>query len=448
MAEGQQYPQSRQQSASTSATDIMNRYKVHATVGDGTYGLVMKAENCQSGEIVAIKRMKRKFYSWQECMELREIKALRKLNHHNIIKLKEVIRENDELFFIFEFCEYTIYQQMKELHSSGGALEEHRIRNIMSQVLTGLMHMHKHGFFHRDLKPENLLCSGSTVKIADFGLAREVRSRPPFTEYVSTRWYRAPEILLHSTMYNSPIDLWATGVIMAELYNLRPLFPGTSESDQIFKICSVLGTPTPQTWHDSAKLSAAMNFKFPQFAPTPLAQLVPTAPPDSLLLIQELMRYEPSKRPRADESLQYPYFQNAPRPTTASTPDLRGPPGAGGHIGPSAPNTASSTTSGHTRDVLGGGIPRGPPPALDPIPNRPTACLSPLLGASRPPINPGMQGGGAPYGRRERESQDSSTGEGKLEDRAEKLLKDVMVSEMQLETLIQNAEKALELDRH
>lgn len=104
--------------------------------------------------------------------------------------------------------------------------------------------MHKHGFFHRDIKPENLLCMGpELVKIADFGLAREIRSRPPYTDYVSTRWYRAPEVLLRSTNYNSPIDIWAVGCIMAELYTLQPLFPGRSEIDQIFRVTSVLGTP-------------------------------------------------------------------------------------------------------------------------------------------------------------------------------------------------------------
>lgn len=112
------------------------------------------------------------------------------------------------------------------------------------KIFQGLAFMHRHGFFHRDMKPENLLCSGpELVKIADFGLARETRSRPPYTDYVSTRWYRAPEVLLHSINYNTPIDLWAVGCIMAELYTFRPLFPGTSEIDQIFKICSVLGTP-------------------------------------------------------------------------------------------------------------------------------------------------------------------------------------------------------------
>jgi MAK-like kinase len=118
------------------------------------------------------------------------------------------------------------------------------IRNILNQIFQGLNYMHKHGFFHRDIKPENLLCNGpELVKIADFGLARELRSRPPYTDYVSTRWYRAPEVLLRSTNYSSPIDLWAVGCILSELYTLQPLFPGRSEIDQIFRICSVLGTP-------------------------------------------------------------------------------------------------------------------------------------------------------------------------------------------------------------
>ncbi|KIH62215.1 hypothetical protein ANCDUO_07503 [Ancylostoma duodenale] len=118
------------------------------------------------------------------------------------------------------------------------------IRNIIYQILQGLAFMHRNGYFHRDMKPENIMCNGTElVKIADFGLAREVRSKPPYTDYVSTRWYRAPEILLRSTSYNSPIDIWALGCIMAELYMLRPLFPGTSELDQLFKIVTIMGTP-------------------------------------------------------------------------------------------------------------------------------------------------------------------------------------------------------------
>merc|ERR1712100_725448 len=111
------------------------------------------------------------------------------------------------------------------------------VRNITFQILQGLNYMHKTGFFHRDMKPENVLCNGSEViKIADFGLAREIRSKPPYTDYVSTRWYRAPEVLRRSLRYNSPVDLWAIGAMMSEMYTLRPLFPGASEPDMLFKV--------------------------------------------------------------------------------------------------------------------------------------------------------------------------------------------------------------------
>ena len=266
----------------------MNRYTVTKQLGDGTYGSVLKAVNRQTGEVTAIKKMKKKFYTWEECMQLREVKSLKKLNHPNIVKLREVIRENDELFFVFEYMEGNLYEMMKKRDRH---FPESYIRNIMYQIFQGLAFMHKSGFFHRDIKPENMLVKGDVVKVADFGLAREIRSKPPFTDYVSTRWYRqhillptsytpyrptfihppyqhthqpthqpslsthpinppsqptllthpptqpnptilycryrAPEVLLRSPNYNSPIDQWAMGGILAELYTLRPLFPGT-----------------------------------------------------------------------------------------------------------------------------------------------------------------------------------------------------------------------------
>lgn len=114
----------------------------------------------------------------------------------------------------------------------GKKLSEDLNRSIFWQTANSLQYCHRNGFFHRDLKPENLLISETNIiKLADFGLAREIRSRPPFTDYVSTRWYRAPEILLRSTTYNSPVDIFALGCIMAELYEGKPLFPGTSEID-------------------------------------------------------------------------------------------------------------------------------------------------------------------------------------------------------------------------
>ncbi|XP_018533120.1 serine/threonine-protein kinase MAK isoform X4 [Lates calcarifer] len=287
---------------------MMNRYTTLRQLGDGTYGSVLMGRSNESGELVAIKRMKRKFYSWEECMNLREVKSLKKLNHANVVKLKEVIRENDHLYFVFEYMKENLYQLMKDRENK--MFSENEIRNIMFQVLSGLAFVHKHGFFHRDMKPENLLCMGpELVKIADFGLAREIRSKPPYTDYVSTRWYRAPEVLLRSSTYSSPIDLWAVGCIMAELYTLRPLFPGNSEVDEIFKICQVLGTVKKMDWPEGYQLASAMNFRFPQCVPTHLKTLIPNASNDAIALMKDLLQWDPKKRPTAVQALRYPYFQ-------------------------------------------------------------------------------------------------------------------------------------------
>ncbi|KFQ98639.1 Serine/threonine-protein kinase MAK [Opisthocomus hoazin] len=285
----------------------MNRYTIMKQLGDGTYGSVLMGKSNESGELVAIKRMKRKFYSWDECMNLREVKSLKKLNHANVIKLKEVIRENDHLYFVFEYMKENLYQLMKDRNK---LFPESVIRNMMYQILQGLAFIHKHGFFHRDMKPENLLCIGpELVKIADFGLARELRSQPPYTDYVSTRWYRAPEVLLRSSVYSSPIDLWAVGSIMAELYTLRPLFPGTSEVDEIFKICQVLGTPKKSDWPEGYHLASAMNFRFPQCVPISLKTLIPNASNEAIQLMSDMLNWNPKKRPTASQALKYPYFQ-------------------------------------------------------------------------------------------------------------------------------------------
>ncbi|CAI5438667.1 unnamed protein product [Caenorhabditis angaria] len=289
------------------AVKLADRYLMTKRLGDGTFGEVMLAKKIDTGDRVAIKRMKKKFYSWEEAMSLREVKSLKKLNHPNIIKLREVIRENDILYFIFEFMQENLYELMKDRDRY---FPESVIRNIIYQVLQGLAFMHKNGFFHRDMKPENIMCNGTElVKIADFGLAREIRSKPPYTDYVSTRWYRAPEILLRSTSYNSPIDIWALGCIMAELYMLRPLFPGTSEMDQLFKIISILGTPSKDEWPEGYQLASAMNFRFQQVVATPMEQVVNTISKEGMKLMMDMMIWNPEKRPNANQSLRYKYFQ-------------------------------------------------------------------------------------------------------------------------------------------
>ena len=199
-------------------------------------------------------------------------------------------------------------------------LPETEVRNITFQIMQGLAFTHKMGYFHRDLKPENILCNDGTrvIKIADFGLAREIRSRPPYTDYVSTRWYRAPEVLLRSINYNSPIDQFAVGAIMAELYTLRPLFPGASEMDQLFKVTAIMGTPSELAWPEGQRLAKAMNFKFPKMVATPLSKLITNASKDGIELMAALMHWNPERRPTCSKTLRHKYFETCVMPAASN----------------------------------------------------------------------------------------------------------------------------------
>lgn len=314
--------------SSWSVIATMERYKIIKEVGNGTFGSVWRALNKQSGEVVAIKKMKKKYYSWEECINLREVKSLRKMNHPNIVKLREVIRENDILYFVFEYMECNLYQLMK---GRAKPFSEAEVRNWCFQVFQGLAYMHQRGYFHRDLKPENMLVSKDVIKIADFGLAREIDSRPPFTEYVSTRWYRAPEVLLQSPTYGPPVDMWAMGAIMAELLTLRPLFPGSSEMDEIYKICSVVGSPNKSEWSEGLELANAISYQFPQVAGVHLSVLIPGVSDVAIDFITSLCSWDPSKRPTALEALQHPFFQSVVYvpPSLRAKVSLRTPPSAG-----------------------------------------------------------------------------------------------------------------------
>ena len=284
----------------------MHRFEEISVLGDGAFGTVLKCRDKMSGDIFAIKKMKQKYTNFEECLQLKEIKSLRKIKHENVVKLCQVFRENDHLFLVFEYLPDGCL--LKTIQNHDGPFSEAEIRFIIFQLLNGLNYVHKNGFFHRDIKPENLLWNGNTLKIADFGLAREIRSRPPYTEYVSTRWYRAPEIILRHEFYNSPVDIWAVGAIMAELYLMKPLFQGNSETDQMFKIASILGSPA-SSWNEASKLMSRLNMKLPQSSPVPLSTLIPNASPEAIDLLSELLRYDPSKRLSAAQALQHPFFK-------------------------------------------------------------------------------------------------------------------------------------------
>ena len=299
----------------------MEKYQILDELGKGTYGMVLKAKDSETGELVAIKKMFKKYTTWDECKSLREVKSLINLKHDNIIKLKEMIRVEDTLYLVFEFMERNLLELMKSRQNK--KFSEAQIRCIIWQTLQGIAFMHKYGFFHRDLKPENLLVNSDKIKIADFGLAREIRSVPPYTDYVATRWYRAPECILKSTNYNSPVDIWAIGTIMVELYNFKPLFPGMSEKDQMFKICSVLGTPTTTLWNEGFQLAKKIDFKFPNLSSTSLEQIIPNACKEAIDFITETLRWDPNKRPTAHNLLLHPYFTKFPISNKISTPEYK-----------------------------------------------------------------------------------------------------------------------------
>lgn len=316
----------------------MDKYEILAQIGDGTFGTVAKAVSKKTGQLFAVKKMKQKFYTWEECVKLPEVDVVRRLHRHpNIVKLAEVIRENNELFFVFEYMDGDLLGVIKkskqaqrpEETSTGPAIPYPKIKHYMRQILQSLAYLHKRGYFHRDLKPENLLIrkgggggknsgpsSGNgtseeeeVVKLGDFGLVKEIRARPPFTDYVSTRWYRAPELLLQDRAYSAPVDIFAAACIMSELITTRPLFPGSNEVDQLFKIMSILGSPTEKTWPGGFALARKIRYTFPSVHGSGLSKVLPSHVPSVAVdLMQQMLKYDPKQRPTAEQCLSHPYF--------------------------------------------------------------------------------------------------------------------------------------------
>ena len=298
----------------------MDDYEMITRLGGGSFADVYKALEKSTGELVAIKVLKKKYKKWDDCNELMECRSLQKLHNdstfnkpgeENIIKLKQIIfiKKTGTLNLIFEYMETDLLELMKSCEPK--ILKEDQIRDIMHQTLLGLCFMHKYGFFHRDMKPENLLLTRNKLKIADFGLAREIRSVPPYTEYVSTRYYRAPECILKSTNYNSPIDIWALGCIMAEMYtHPQPLFCGSNEKEVLFRICSVLGTPTHDIWNDGIRQANIVGIKFPNCPGTELEKIIPEASSEAIDLIKQMIKWDPNKRATAKNLLNHPFFTN------------------------------------------------------------------------------------------------------------------------------------------
>ena len=220
----------------------MNKYQVLGIIDDGAYGTVYKAKNKDNNEIVAIKKFKST--DDDEAVKktsLREIKWLRSIKHDNIIQLKEAFKKKGRLFLVFEYWDKNL---LNLLENNATGLEPDVMKDYLFQLLVSVEYWHRNGIIHRDVKPENILIVEELkkVKLWDFGFARSLpnRANVELTDYVATRWYRSPELLL-KTAYGKAADVWAVGWIMGEMADGEALFPGDSEIDQLFQIQKILG---------------------------------------------------------------------------------------------------------------------------------------------------------------------------------------------------------------
>ncbi|EFJ53187.1 cyclin dependent kinase [Volvox carteri f. nagariensis] len=290
------------------------KYIKMGPLGSGSYGVVYKAQNRETQELLAIKRVR---FSIAEHglsdSTIREISTLRELRHDNIVKLKDIIAtaNGQHVHLVLEFLDCDLRQYL-DTHPE--ASEIGRIKSVVLQILRGIRHAHMNSIMHRDLKPQNVLIgvAKGQVKLTDFGLARCFlpNSDRAYTERVVTLYYRAPELLLGSPCYTSAVDLWSVGCIMAEMINFEPLFKADTEIGLLFRIFEKLGTPNLEVWKDLRGLTHFSD-DFPNFPPKPMRQLVPrlAGDPAGLDLLSRLLTYDPSRRITARQALEHPWFQ-------------------------------------------------------------------------------------------------------------------------------------------
>jgi meiosis induction protein kinase IME2/SME1 len=297
--------------------------------------------------------MKKTFDSFSSCLELREVVFLRTLppNPHLVPALEIFLDPfTKKLHIAMEYMEGNLYQLMKARDHK--CLDNASVKSILFQIMQGLEHIHAHHFFHRDIKPENILVSTSshnepstafrrysalvtppstpptyTVKLADFGLARETHSKLPYTTYVSTRWYRAPEVLLRAGEYSAPVDIWAVGAMAVEVATLKPLFPGGNEVDQVWRVCEIMGSPGNWynksgarvgggDWREGTRLAGKLGFSFPKMAPHSMETILqaPQWPPALAQFVTWCLMWDPKSRPTSTQALAHEYFADAVDP--------------------------------------------------------------------------------------------------------------------------------------
>ncbi|EEY19176.1 serine/threonine-protein kinase MAK [Verticillium alfalfae VaMs.102] len=348
-------------SHSANMVALEDRFEVLKEIGDGSFGSVALARVrsagahvARRGTVVAIKTMKKNFESFSACLELREVVFLRTLPPHaHLVPALDIFLDpySKKLHIAMEYMEGNLYQLMKARDHK--VLDNASVKSILFQIMQGLEHIHAHHFFHRDIKPENILVTTSghqdssvtsfrrysalvtppstppnyTVKIADFGLARETHSKLAYTTYVSTRWYRAPEVLLRAGEYSAPVDIWAIGAMAVEVATLKPLFPGGNEVDQVWRVCEIMGSPGNWynksggrvgggEWREGTRLAGKLGFSFPKMAPHALDTILqsPTWPRELSHFVTWCLMWDPKNRPTSAQALAHDYFIDAVDP--------------------------------------------------------------------------------------------------------------------------------------
>ncbi|KAJ4757364.1 Mitogen-activated protein kinase [Rhynchospora pubera] len=295
-----------------------SRYEIQEVIGKGSYGVVAAAVDARTGQRVAIKKINDVFEHVSDATRiLREIKLLRLLHHPDIVEIKHIMlppsrREFRDIYVVFELMESDLHQVIK----ANDDLTPQHLQFFLYQLLRALKYIHTANVFHRDLKPKNILANADCkLKICDFGLARASFNDAPsaifWTDYVATRWYRAPELCgSFFSKYTPAIDIWSIGCIFAELLTGRPLFPGKNVVHQLDLITDLLGTPSSET------LARIRNEKARRYltsmrkkAPVPFSEKFRKADPMALRLLERLLAFDAKDRPTAEEALADPYFK-------------------------------------------------------------------------------------------------------------------------------------------
>ncbi|CAH1639315.1 unnamed protein product [Spodoptera littoralis] len=291
-------------SPSTPSSRGMDKYEQLAVVGEGSYGVVLKCRRRDTGQLVAIK----KFLETEEDaavrkMALREIRMLKKLRHDHLVNMIEVFRRKRRFYLVFEYLDHTL---LDELEAAPGGLGEDTAKKHLYQLLKGIDYCHQNSIIHRDVKPENVLVSNAgIVKLCDLGFARALAAPgEPYTEYVATRWYRAPELLVAEHRYGPEVDIWAIGCLFAEMLTGDPLFPGDSDIDQLALIIKTVGKLAPRHQQVVSRLAGGAALSTSGAAGRGLLPGAGAARD----LLAACLRTEPRARPAAQALLRHKYF--------------------------------------------------------------------------------------------------------------------------------------------